>query len=128
MKESFLLILGDIHEVITGLTIKEMMRIFLISMWVLILGFPLGSQDTRDYIVAAMYVLFAIFAGVILVFALPQNLMPAQSIESILGAIILMGVTALLRWIYAEKRRQKYLQKILQTSLAGRDTNGSLQK
>ncbi|MBF0443425.1 MAG: hypothetical protein HQK54_16075 [Oligoflexales bacterium] len=113
MNESLQLLLKDIREVVAGLNIRDMLRIFMVSIWFLIVLFPLGKHDARDLMVAAMYVLFSIVAGVILVFALPQKLMPPQSFEIIVTTLIFMGLIAWFRWKYSERRQIIYETKMM---------------
>ena len=71
-----------------------------ICLWFMIVLLPLKGMDRRDPIAGAVYTMFCMGAGVVLMFALPKEYIPNPSLGVQVISVFLMGVVAAFRWGY----------------------------
>ena len=110
-------LIHDFRQALANIQLESMINPAYIILWIVILLYPLSGIDRQDTNSGLVYILYCLFSGAALFFALPKQEMKFSNFPSQVGILIFIGICAAYRWFHRKsetltlKEREEILSK-----------------
>ncbi|NRA64703.1 MAG: hypothetical protein HRU19_09485 [Pseudobacteriovorax sp.] len=109
--EWFGLLIHDAKAIILGFEMRDLAHPSYLMLWLVILFYPLHGVDRNDPIAGLVYVLYSLFVGTTVFFALPKNFQEISDLNTHFGILVIMGCVTAYRWWFHTNEPKKVVAK-----------------
>jgi hypothetical protein len=107
---------SDLKEIFLQIGVVQLVFPMGILLWLTLLWIPNTNVDRRDVISGITYVLFMVFAAILMLLVLPQRFSPVFSPQVQMLIILLAGTIASFRWFSRREAKQEKIDKLIEKS------------